>query len=585
MTQRRRTWDVPYDGPADEDDDEFRRPGFDEDGLDEFRAYKYDASGQLRALNLAEGEAGLEDYLVDRWLKGSLTAREVCTIAYWATAAGASGFVRTLSFRPDAPTGHFSRHLRTVLRMDVLEANQSTIDVPCYSKAEFDRSVMALPCMPLFESLGREVAATPNMASRLADMVSSDSLPPVVTEHTVFETSGQLAQPCVLYVDAVPTTKKDSLLGFWVHTVVTGKRHLCVVIRKSRFCQCGCRGWCSIWPVMMWLQWCFLSLAAGTYPDRMWNGREWSDLGRKEKAGKPLGFFACLVATTGDWAEYAHTFAMPNWRSNVAPCPHCVCTRANFFEDDDLSPLDGVWPALSAEEYDRLVAECEIHVVLNSEAHRKIRNCLVYDSSKTGFHGRVLCSDLPEYNLLANDRLEPSFAIMDTGSGFDNMTQFPVVATFWRTSCETRAKHRNPLYNPAIGISVQLFLVDMLHCFYLGLLQTFSCALVWEMIICNCWNVTVHRNWDDLVTMSYRLLAVELNSFYDKWHRDGGKELTTVQQFLPTMIGTRDQRCLRLKAAETKGFFCFCATRFNVVVTVWAGPTFGSWPPLVWRAS
>ena len=107
-----RSWDRP--SVADDAFDEFEPAGFDEDGLAECGRSHHDAAGKLRTPSRAEGEAGLEEYLVERWLKGSMTAKEICTIAWWATAAGATGFVTTLSFRPDAPTGHFARHLRTV---------------------------------------------------------------------------------------------------------------------------------------------------------------------------------------------------------------------------------------------------------------------------------------------------------------------------------------------------------------------------------------------------------------------------------------------------------------------------------------
>jgi hypothetical protein len=562
MAVHGRSWDVKYESHDDLDGDvEFQPAGFDEAGLEAHMKYKYDAAGQLRAVSLADGEAGFEEYLVNRWLKGSMTARDVCTIAYWATAAGASGFAKTLAFRPDAPSGHFSRHLRLVLNMDTLASNQMTLEVPCYNRADFERSVMKLPCIPVFEALASEIAQTPNMAARLATMVGNAELPPVVTEHCVFKASGGLAVPVVLYVDAVPIAKKESLLGFWVHTLVTGLRHLVCVVRKSRFCQCGCHGWCTIWPIMQWLQWNFLALAAGEYPGRMPNGQEWKETGRTERGYTPLGFTACLVAIKGDWAEFAHTFGVPNWQSNIAPCPHCMCDKESMHKDDDLSPLSSPWEDFTSDEYDRAASACEIHVVLDIEAHRALRSNLVYDSSKAGFRGRVLSTDLPQYHLNAGDRLEPSSSIPDTGCGFDNTSSFPVTATFWRTANETRTKHRNPLYSPSIGISVVLMLVDMLHAFYLGLLQNFASDLTWELIICNCWDITSNRSWDDHVTLSVRLLAIELHSFYNKWHEDNrGQRLTVVQQFLAPMIGTRDHRSLKLKAGETKGYFMFLCT-------------------------
>lgn len=557
MAGKSRTWDVAYD----DDVDEFGPAGFDEEGLDAYSRNQFDETGQLRTLSLEEGEAGLEQYLVDRWLKGSMSAREVCTLAYWASAAGASGFVKKLAFRPDAPTGHFSRHLRTVLRMNQLEKEQMSISVPCYSKTEFERSLMDLPCVPVFESLARELSDTPAMATQLEHMVQSKVFPPIVTEHCLFKSSSGRSLPTVLYVDAVPISKHESLMGFWVHTLVSLRRHLCCVIRKSRLCQCGCKGWCTIWCVMHWLQWNFLALASGEYPSNMPNGATWGESSRRDRSGSPLGFTACLVAIVGDWAEFAHTFGVPNWQSNLAPCPHCCCKKHEMHEDDSLSPLVSPWPDLTHDEYDRAATTCEIHVVLDAATHREIKRNLIYEATKSGSHGRSLAVDLPEFHLRAGDRLEPSCTVPDTGAGFDEARLFPLEVTFWRVSLETRTKHRNPLYNHSIGITVALLLVDMLHCFYLGLLQGFSKDLLWELILCDSWDTQPGRNYEEQVSVSVRLLAIELLSFYDSWgdaHK--GSELTRLQAFTLSMIGTRDARCLKLKGSEAKGFFFFLTT-------------------------
>ena len=53
--------------------------------------------------------------------------------------------------------------------------------------------------------------------------------------------------PSALYVDHVgSTTKRDGVVGFFIYSLVTQRRHLRVAVRKSDLCRCGCRGWCSL---------------------------------------------------------------------------------------------------------------------------------------------------------------------------------------------------------------------------------------------------------------------------------------------------------------------------------------------------
>ena len=57
----------------------------------------------------------LADCLVFLKNKGKLSARDVCVLAYYAQHAGVTGPAVQYAFRPDAPSGHFQRHLDSVL--------------------------------------------------------------------------------------------------------------------------------------------------------------------------------------------------------------------------------------------------------------------------------------------------------------------------------------------------------------------------------------------------------------------------------------------------------------------------------------
>ena len=92
---------------------------------------------------------------------------------------------------------------------------------------------------------------------------------------------------------------------------------------------------------------------------------------------------------------------------------------------------------------------------------------MAFGDRRIGARGLALVADIPEYGLLTGDRLEPSDSIQDVGR-FDDLSNFPLAAVFWRSDCETRAKHRNPIMAPELGITTDSLLVDLIQALFLG---------------------------------------------------------------------------------------------------------------------
>eukprot|EP00969_Alexandrium_andersonii_P139449 6169053-Alexandrium_andersonii.AAC.1 len=131
--------------------------------------------------------------------------------------------------------------------------------------------------------------------------------------------------PLAVYVDGVPFLKKESLIGVYLHNMTSGRRHLVTALRKSYMCKCGCKGWCTLFPVFQFMNWSLRACRAGVHPAAKWNGESWasSDGFRSWSAGQPLSARSALVHIKGDWAEYAHTLGFPTWSSVRYPCPFC----------------------------------------------------------------------------------------------------------------------------------------------------------------------------------------------------------------------------------------------------------------------
>ena len=130
---------------------------------------------------------------------------------------------------------------------------------------------------------------------------------------------------------------------------------------------------------------------------------------------------------------------------------------------------------------------------------------------------------------------------------------FPIIVTFWRRSNETRVRHRCPLFDTALGITLVTIAIDSLHCMNLGVCKEYCMHLIWELILVNAFGVEYHGLME-LVELSCMVIKSLLLSWYG---RNVDDSFTKVQDFSAAMIGRRNSRCLNTKAAETKGVLFF----------------------------
>ena len=55
------------------------------------------------------------------------------------------------------------------------------------------------------------------------------------------------------------------------------------------------------------------------------------------------------------------------------------------------------------------------------------------------------------------------------------------MSVWWRSSLETLAKHRNPLFCRALGITLLIIAIDTLHTLHLGVLKRFVMWFFWKL--------------------------------------------------------------------------------------------------------
>ena len=138
--------------------------------------------------------------------------------------------------------------------------------------------------------------------------------------------------PLALYCDGVRYTratqmgKNDSLINFTCHNLATGKRHLIACASKRELCKCGCRGWCSMYPIKKFISWSLECAARGVRQAVDWDGSP-RPAGRQE----PLKARYIMVDIKGDWSEHCSTFGFTTWSAFHRPCPFCKTSKNDMF--------------------------------------------------------------------------------------------------------------------------------------------------------------------------------------------------------------------------------------------------------------
>ena len=485
-----------------------------------------------------------------------LNAKQFCTIMYWASKAGVVE-AQQFSLQPGASSGHFQRKLDRCLSGELYKA-----DIPGHDKHAFAKTVHSVPVRLPFRFLEDAMQET-GFQTRLREMVTSEDIAdayhrhPVVLREPEHGAPTGLVLPLSLYMDGVPYSQTDSILGVWLDNMLDGKRILIAILRKRRLCKCGCRGWCSLWALFDLIRWILASLAQGFWPTQRHDGEPWrtDDASLQARAGQPFPARAAVVFVKGDWAEYASSLGFPNWNDGFRPCFECVACGPDMYVSRGNNCEGLRWRRNQDGDYNTGCRRCEVHVPLTHDTRAMIVDLLRFDKRASGSRGLALIRDVPELGLLAGDRLEPSRTLRNVS--FLEDLELPATVTFWRCSEETLARHRNPLFHDSTGLTPkQNVTIDLLHTLNLGVMKVWCGIAIWLLLQGGVYasvGTAEERTQSGLLAMRHALMA-----WYKKRRAEkGAPRLTEVSDLTINMIGSPTGPTCKTKGAETYGMLLF----------------------------
>jgi hypothetical protein len=263
----------------------------------------------------------LADFLTDLLLQRRLNAREFCTIMYYAGKSGVPD-VAKYGYRPDASSGHFQRHLKATLGYVADNGATYSFSLPGHTKS-LERSLITFTGLPAQEQVAADYDA--NAIQKIQTARRNRTLPPCYWSHpVVVHNPDEDVAAFGFYLDGVAYSNYDSTVGLWVTNLLTERHYLLGQIRKRRYCDCGCKGWCTKFSIFAWVNWSFESLASGKFPTARHDGALWlpSDSQRAALADTPLGVRIAILWIASDWAECS-TLGLPTWQDSLRPCPMC----------------------------------------------------------------------------------------------------------------------------------------------------------------------------------------------------------------------------------------------------------------------
>ena len=531
----------------------------------------------------AEAAELLYENLVDSFLCSEMSAKSISVIAYVAKMAGVKGSIEKIALPPHADESSFHRKVTKAVGLREHDDRLQTILVPGYHKSDRSRAQLSLPVVPPHESFHDEVTSNPEVLSKVRDVRDGSEWCSSFAAHPAVTLPGPTAMPAALYVDGIPYSNSDGVISFWCYSLITGVRHLCVVIRRRHLCCCGCnpQGWCTINAILTYLAWSMKAMVEGIFPRRTHTDQEWDDSEpvRKDLAGSPLGFRVAFVQIKADWAEWAHTLGFPSWSRSEFPCALCHADHSNWLDCSGVSPLGipDAWgvPSTNAELEDRCRA-CEIRVRVSRAQHRDLLSILEY-SRVLG--GRGLGADYPALGLERGDLLAAEPTLLDVGQGFDDLFKdgsLSCTVLFWRRRYATKLLHRVPIFSEALGVGVESMAIDVMHAVHLGVMQRFCSAFLWACLQMNVFEVPA-RTANERRAGACLIIKEQLQRFYGDYRRRHGKSLTEISDFVPGMLGLLRKPKLKLKAAETWSFLLYIHDSIHSRYGDKLGPNRGVW--------
>ena len=170
---------------------------------------------------------------------------------------------------PRAIDSHLSstcqRKLDEALGMFKEDHGFYTCETPLMGREEHDCVQEGTP-VSFHESFVQEVEEYPESLKSWSRKIASEPWVEAYERHSLAQSSTRKERTRIflmaLHEDATQFSQRDSLLVFTAHMLSSGTRCFELTVSMSSMCDCGCGGWCALFPLYRFVLWSLVCLAS-----------------------------------------------------------------------------------------------------------------------------------------------------------------------------------------------------------------------------------------------------------------------------------------------------------------------------------
>eukprot|EP00971_Amphidinium_carterae_P217048 4308938-Amphidinium_carterae.1 len=494
--------------------------GPDEDvGNDEFPTLG-EATDDEEGFTREECASNFLEMLITAHRRGQkVTAKWLTSLCFWAAGAGLEE-AKTLALEPRDRDKEGGNAAKKVDRW--YPGSTVVVVLPTGERIYSDIPI----CLPetLLAAISEE--SWNEIRAKHAENVATMSVPEVYFSHPVVQAHGNELVPVSLYIDGLSYSAKDSLL---VLTMSVGDiKQMIFCVRKKRMCKC-CGGWCTLYPLWLAITKSLQNMACGV---------------RR----------AVALELKCDLAELAGSLGLASPASQN-PCVLCKATLRTWHGVDWTTLQQRKptcpFPLVCDEEFKRSVGACEVEIdtFMWSDGNWQ----MLLDNLVPNKRAKGILLNSAAHGLAKGDRLAPTSLAPDASLVGLNRDR-PGKVGFWRPSCESHARHNNPLWTycfPAL-----LLRCDLMHTFCLGIAQQFLSGLLWEIMCQNVFGSQVHATLD-----SYQHNLTALDRMLQVWckQQPDQRKVSKIDVLRVEALGSYDSQHFAYKAGDSLWFLRFMA--------------------------
>ncbi|CAE7198914.1 unnamed protein product [Symbiodinium sp. CCMP2592] len=238
--------------------------------------------------SLAVNGQKFRKFLRERYSSGSMTAADTCTLAYLHTESGGRG-AEDLGLDPEY---HLGKHYE--------KPYVEYVAVPMVCKKSIGRVSVQHPTRVASDMLRRKLlslrllgeGANADTKFVTAHLDADREYLGLYEGHPVAQKAfaegfrREHVVPVSVYFDGVQYSKNENFLGL------------------SELCSCGCRGWCSVFPLL--------------------------ESFRRDMCFDHKDLRVCILDYKADWPAYIEICGFRTWSHNLHPCPICTVQKKDL---------------------------------------------------------------------------------------------------------------------------------------------------------------------------------------------------------------------------------------------------------------